>query len=460
MRHDSFYFDDVKSLIVVGVLFMVGCIGVVSESTTTTSTLPSTTTTDELETPVVPDGPISSDTARAVKGVLTDLFTTSWDDETVWELVDAGDPRVGWLIADLLRFYQAGPQRDELVDAFVQLTGATPDPSKVDFVWAADFLISEDLPAWKGYPEAKRQVFGMLTPRWNAFFAQDRYIDWRMVTWGGVLPDERPLGDNGPCNCIPGLDYPEATEASGGDWYDDENIVFGVVVNGEALALPKNQMQVHEMVNTTLGGRELGIPYCTLCGSAQAYFVDNVSGVDRVVLRTSGLLQRSNKLMYDLITGSAIDTFTGRALTGPLAEADVNLDQLSVVVATWGEWKQVHPDTKILAEDGGIGRVYSADPLDGRDDDGPIFPVGAVDPRLPIQEPVVGVITEDGSPIAFPVDEAKTALSSGPIEYMGTEVRLEDGIRVYDENGAELVAHESFWFAWSQFHPETVVWSP
>jgi hypothetical protein len=26
--------------------------------------------------------------------------------------------------------------------------------------------------------------------------------------------------------------------------------------------------------------------------------------------------------------------------------------------------------------------------------------------------------------------------------------------------GDELPAHQAFWFAWSQFHPETVVWTP
>jgi hypothetical protein len=61
-----------------------------------------------------------------------------------------------------------------------------------------------------------------------------------------------------------------------------------VVVNEAAIALPKYQMEVHEMVNLTLGGRELGIPYCTLCGSAQAYYVDTVPGVDRVVLALRG----------------------------------------------------------------------------------------------------------------------------------------------------------------------------
>lgn len=171
------------------------------------------------------------------------------------------------------------------------------------------------------------------------------------------------------------------------------------------------------MVNLTVAGQELGIPYCTLCGSAQAFLTGELPvGSDRAVLRTTGMLSRSNKMMmYDLTTMSLLDTFTGEALSGPLHEAEVTLPQVSVVASTWGTWKDEHPDTRILAEDGGIDRSYPLDPLGGRDDDGPIFPVG-------------------------------------PVELDG------DGLRVLA--GADDVAsHQSFWFAWSQFHPDTVLWS-
>ena len=113
-----------------------------------------------------------------------------------------------------------------------------------------------------------------------------------------------------------------------------------------------------------------------------------------------------------------------------------------------------------MAEDGGIGRTYADDPLRGRDDDGPIFPIGPVDPRLPVQEKIVGVITPDGVPVAFPVNAITSGLVDGPLEYEGLTVRLEDSIRIYDSTGEELVSHQAFWFAWSQFHPSTIVWAP
>ncbi len=51
----------------------------------------------------------------------------------------------------------------------------------------------------------------------------------------------------------------------------------------------------------------------------------------------------------------------------------------------------MHPDTTILAEELALGR--DSDLLNTRDAGGPIFPIGDVDPRLPVKEPVLGLIS-------------------------------------------------------------------
>ena len=411
--------------------------------------------------PEVADGPLDALTEEGLVGLLDSIFSSDFDFAQTKRIVDGGDARAAWLLADLMRFFQTGPPREELVRVFTELTGAPFLPGKVDFVWAFNNLIAWDLPAWDGYAEMKASVYELVDSRWQPFFDDNVSVDWRLVTWGGVLADDRPFGDNGPCNCIPALDDPATTNAETGAWYAEDGVVFGLVVNGEPLALPKHQMEVHEMLNLTLGGRQLGIPYCTLCGSAQAYFTDQIDNVDRVVLRTSGLLSRSNKMMYDLTTQSLVDTFTGAATTGPLANNGVVLEQATVLATTWGDWKRSHPDTQILAQDGGIGRVYRLDPLGDRDANGPIFPVGDVDDRLDAQENVVGVITPEGIPIAFPVDTIleTTGVGTAIVEFEGITVKITDGIRVFKDDGTEIPTHQSFWFAWSQFHPDTLVWT-
>jgi hypothetical protein len=243
-------------------------------------------------------------------------------------------------------------------------------------------------------------------------------------------------------------------------WLAESDVVFGVVHNGEALAMPRNQMEVHEMLNLSLGGDRLGIPYCTLCGSAQAYLTESVPPeFSTVVLRTSGLLSRSNKVMYDLVTKSVFDTFTGEARSGPLGTAGVVLPQITVVTSTWGDWVEEHPTTRVIAEDGGLGRTYDPNPLGDRDADGPIFPVGPVDPRLDVHAKVVGVIAPDGTPVAFPVVAAKSALDSGETVALGGFEVVADGggLGVVGPEG-EVAAHEAFWFAWSQFHTDTLLW--
>jgi len=421
------------------------------------------------DAPIVVDEPLERRVVDALSRLLPAAAVGILDPEALNVIADSHDARLGWLVSDLLRFYQGGLEERQLVSAFRTLTGVDVrrDPLFSEGAWRAvtDHLIAWELPAPPRYRERKAQLYVALESGWKPFFADaDADIDWRLLAWGGVLIDDRRLGDPDPCvrGCIPALDDPALTEADGGDWYPDDRIVFGVVVGNEAVAFPKNIMEVHELVNVTIGGRRLGIPYCTLCRSAQAYLLDSVPrGVEPPVLRTSGLLSRSNKVMYDLRSRSVFDTFTGRALSGPLQAAGVVLEQVTVVSSTWGTWKRAHPETRIVARDGGIGRTYDDDPLQGRDDNGPIFPIGDADPRLPVQVEVVGVIGPEGRPVAFRADRARAALSAGDgVALAGVELFADGGgLRARSSGGEELPAHQAFWFAWSQFHPDTALWT-
>ncbi|MEP6299355.1 MAG: DUF3179 domain-containing (seleno)protein [Ilumatobacter sp.] len=424
------------------------------------------------EPPEVPDG-ANVEASAAIDRITAGINAGALDPTAVADLAASGDARHAWFVSDLLRFFQ-GDDDVPLVESFETMTGISiaddPELSRSPWSSVTNHLIAWDTPDYDGYREDKAVIYEQLEPRWAPFFDDvDADIDWRYVSWGGVRIDDRPLGDPEGCpsGCIPALDDPATTDASGGDWYPDDRIVFGIVVNGESVAIPLNIAEIHEMFNLTLGGRRLAVPYCTLCGSAQAYFTDQADGsptpgADEVPIgRTSGLLSRSNKVMYDLVSLSVFDTFTGAAVSGPLQDAGVVLQETTVVRSTWAEWKREHPDTRIVAEDGGIGRSYELDPLGGRDDDGPIFPIGDVDPRLDVQEFVVGVLLDDGTALAFPSDEATAAFDAGAtVELGGVELRRSgDGVVAIDvASGDEVTAHEAFWFAWSQFHPDTLLW--
>jgi hypothetical protein len=412
--------------------------------------------------PPVPVGALPDGLGDAVRTALVDSIAQSqWGDAqttALAEIAASNDPRIAWLISDMMRFVSDVRTNVVLAEAAADLL-EIESPRNNQWEVVTNHLIAWDIPAPPDYLEVKRAIFTTVVPGWDRIFVEGD-IDWRQVSWGGVLIDDRAFGrTDAPCNCIPAADNPDVSTTAEATWLDDDAIVFGIEVNGEYRAYPRRIMEVREMVNDTLGGRDLAIPYCTLCGAAQAYFTDQLpAGVRRPILRTSGLLIRSNKVMYDVRTFSVFDTFLGRAVTGPLGKRGLQLEQASVITTDWGSWRAEHPDTTVLVEELALGRDF--DFRNGRDADGPIFPVGDVDPRLPVHEDVIGVVTASGAPVAFQRSAAMIALTRG--EEIGLEnvrLRLEaGGIRAVDADGSDLGSHQAFWFAWSQFHPGTALW--
>jgi hypothetical protein len=414
------------------------------------------------ERPPIPEGPLSMALRSAIQIGLVDIVTKStWGPEqadALEEIARSKDPRIAWVVSDLMRFSSSSRLNVLLSSTASDLLGRDLRSANA---WGTvtDHLIAWDIPAPPDYLRIKRAIFTGVIPGWDKIFVEGK-IDWRLVSWGGVLIDNRPHDKTDDvCNCIPAADNPEVTGAEEAGWLGDDDIVFGITVNGESRAYPRRIMEVREMVNDTLGGRDLGIPYCTLCGAAQAYFTDRLpDGVERPILRTSGLLIRSNKMMYDLTTYSVFDTFLGHAVTGPLAEKNLRLAQATVVTTDWGRWKRDHPDTTVLKERYPLGR--DPDFRNTRDAEGPIFPVGDIDPRLPVHEDIIGAITASGKPVAFQRSKAFLALQGGEeIAYENIRLKLDaGGIRAVDADGSDLGSHQAFWFAWSQFYSGTALW--
>jgi hypothetical protein len=47
----------------------------------------------------------------------------------------------------------------------------------------------------------------------------------------------------------------------------------------------------------------------------------------------------------------------------------------------------------------------------------------------------------------------------GSIQVENIIVRLAGGgVRAVDSEGNDLGGHQAFWFAWSQFYPDTILW--
>ena len=72
---------------------------------------------------------------------------------------------------------------------------------------------------------------------------------------------------------------------------------------------------------------------------------------------------------------------------------------------------------------------------------------------------IVGVVVANGVPVAFPVGAARLALEAGEEVALAGVILQSDagGLRAFID-GVESPAHEAFWFAWSQFQPDTLLW--
>ena len=221
---------------------------------------------------------------------------------------------------------------------------------------------------------------------------------------------------------------------------------------------------------------------------------------------TSGMLYRSNKLMYDRATETLWHQFRGEPVVGPLAGSGIRLEVLPNVLTTWGEWLAEHPDTTVISNDTGVYPAEFYTPEEDfssiyysyRADPGTMFPVAGIDQRLPIKEQVFG-LTFSGEARAY----QRSALTHSPVlndTVGGQEVVIVTvaggGVRAYERDGREfqigpegqlqnqhgrewrvfedalvnasdqserlerLPSRDAYWFGWHGFYPHTDIYLP
>ena len=169
------------------------------------------------------------------------------------------------------------------------------------------------------------------------------------ITWGGVVKDG-----------IPSLDNPTLISGAKAQYLRDDDLVFGVSINGDVRAYPLRIMGWHEMFNEVIGGVPVALAYCTLCGSGILYETKVAGRTKPLVFGSSGFLYRSNKLMFDRATLSLWNQFTGKPVTGKLAHSGIELKQRPVVIARWDDWLTANPETRVLALETGYNRNYGS----------------------------------------------------------------------------------------------------
>ena len=409
-----------------------------------------------------------------------DVYEASfwWPRADLWRLVTAlgksEDDRYHAFLLDLA--FLPTPYKEASLELLLDRQGPFTADDIVGVVEERGFRGPEnDLPQ---YLEFKQAIFATLIPEFGRFLDPEapRTISAQEVFWGGVAVDG-----------IPPLDEPGfVTPAAASEWILADDQVIGVELNGDVRAYPRRIIDWHEMVNDTIGGVPVSLAYCTLCGSAILYDGRHEGEVYR--FGTSGLLYRSNKLMYDRNTRSLWEQYTGEPAWGSLVGSGIKLETLSVVHTTWESWFADHPDTKVLDIDTGFNRDYgpgvayrdywaNSDLIfPAPDRDGPLarkdsvyavriegvvaaYPIDLLASKGLIEDeiggrPVVVIATTDGSGgrayesggLGFEISDlaAGTLVSDDGRGWRLTEAALvaEDGTEL-----ERLPGHNSFWFA-------------
>jgi len=288
------------------------------------------------------------------------------------------------------------------------------------------------------YAQFKSAIYGRIDSRMQRFFPPQVRSTIRLdeIDWGGVS-----------VNGIPPLSYPKVLTAANATFLRDGNLIFGVVVNGEARAYPKRILAWHEMAIDRLGGVEITVVYCTLCGTVIPY--DSVAGGKLRRFGTSGLLYSSNKLMFDEETMTLWSMLEGKPVAGALVNTGLQLSSHAAVTTTWGEWRTEHPGTTVLSLDTGHQRDYreGAAYRDYFSNDRLYFQVPATDPRLKNKDEVLAFrVRAGGSGAGQPVAIVAGFLKKTPVFHFDAAGRRFVVIttkaganRLYDVSGHDVV---------------------
>ena len=302
---------------------------------------------------------------------------------------------------------------------------AEPDfDSEYAWVEWESWYSQQEIEPLEGFDDWKLRLYrSYLPPVGGLLDAEPRDFDLQDVRWGNC--DRSFLAAlNGP-DFVPGeaVQAADTTGTAGGDdvaageyerYLEDDDLVFGFEVAGQAYAVPRWVLFPHELLNAVLDGVPVSLTYCTLCNAPICYDGRLPDG-STLTFGSTGMLLAGNKVMYDEETESLWSQHRGVAIAGEHAEAGTVLDHLPVTQTDWADWKAEHPDTLALDVETGYDwdyRHYEDDLGIFRhywENEDVIQPgVRREDDRLPEKAEVYGVTGEDPNAVwVFPVDTVR-----------------------------------------------------
>ena len=295
------------------------------------------------------------------------------------------------------------------------------------------------------------------------------YGVWALVLLAGFslenpqVPVEDILAGGPSPEGIPAILAPEMVPVDEADHLVDGDKVVGLRVGNDIRAYPLKILNYHQVVNDHVGGLSLVVTYCPLSG-ATLVFDRSIAGQE-VTFGASGLLYRSNVVLYDHQTRSLWSQLLRKAVAGPMAGRRLETHSAPLPV-TWGQWKKRFPAANVMSMQTGFDRDYHTDPYEGYARIAkPWFTVGRIRRDLPAKTRVLGVASGAHAK-AYPFDRLVGLLA-------GQGARLQDRLGdrqvdiVIDAPGdvtAVMAGNQKpldyvgvYWFVWQAFYPHTRV---
>jgi len=238
-------------------------------------------------------------------------------------------------------------------------------------------------------------------------FAQDdlseilrAYPDWQTNFDKKTIELGELMSGGPPKDGIPAIFIPKfETQGEAASWLDDKEPVIALEIEGEAKAYPLSILIWHEIANDKVANVPVVVSFCPLCYSAIVYD-RRVNGVTPY-FGVSGLLRMSDLVMYDNVTESFWQQFTGEAIVGDMIGS--KLDFIPAQIISFKQFKDAYPSGVVLSKETGYERDYGRNPYVGYDDidQSPFLYKEKIDSRLPPNEKVIA-IKEDGLIKAYP----------------------------------------------------------
>lgn len=284
----------------------------------------------------------------------------------------------------------------------------------------------------------------------------------QILITGGVkhsMPLNEILSGGPPKDGIPSIDDPKFLSiAEANEFLKDEETGTGLCVGNDCRFYPYLILVWHEIVNDTVGSQPVLITYCPLCLTG-IVFERKLEG-QAVEFGTSGKLWKSNLVMYNRIDDPKKESLwsqvLGEAIVGE--HTGTKLKVLPSDVIRYGDWKKLHPDTKVLSKDTGTIRTYGYDPYgDYYTSNEVSFGASFNDTRLHPKEFVLG-IQIGGKYKAYHSEVLKVGETKDTFndEQIFIQKKPEDEVRMFKGVNREPLPYiGGFWFSWLAVHPDT-----